>query len=219
MRLAAKAPQPWWPPPPAGTDQDLGVPQGPAAAVYAAALGPGPGTPCVEALLARSQLLGGLLHSLLRPEYRDRERLQASVARYARYWALQLAYDQEALVPAADQMFIWLAHMSMAGSYRTSCRTMDPEARLLSPQHLELTGDAWDRAYARTKNLYEAAYGGELFDPPHTQYIPLYEPHPLAAPASVLTPLLRVFELRRPPLQVDTCAKSMQAQGLPVLTL
>ena len=46
------------------------------------------------------------------------------------------------------------------------------------------------------------ASAGELFDPPHTQYVSLCVPHPLAAPASDLAPLLELLELRRPRRQV-----------------
>ncbi len=54
----------------------------------------------------------------------------------------------------------------------------------------------------------------ELFDPPHTQYVPLSLPHPLAQPSSLLSPLLPAFDqhhCRRQP-QPLTHTPSQQKQ-------
>ncbi|GLC44964.1 hypothetical protein PLESTB_000669300 [Pleodorina starrii] len=132
---------------------------------------------------------------------------------YARFWVLQLLHLQrqrlrqnggggsgdgggggddgsdgaEALVPAADMALLWLAHISMSGAYRVTCRHFGPKSggsgcgggggevgssgvgdggdgartmMMAGPWgYLRLCGGDRVRAYARTKRLYEATYG------------------------------------------------------------
>ncbi|KXZ47994.1 hypothetical protein GPECTOR_31g357 [Gonium pectorale] len=212
-RLFSAAPQPFWPPPPPGSAADLAAPDGPAVQSYTASYG----GDCAAAdpstdLLVLSQCLGGLLHSLLRPEYRERASMRMARSRYARFWVLQLVHDGEVLLPAPDMALFWMAHMAAApAAYRAACRRHDPDGRMLSPAHYRLGGADWARAYARTKHLYETTYG-ELYDPPHAQYVPLSVPYPLTAPDCPLAPLLRVFDARQPPAQGEWPLRRLEAK-------
>ncbi len=82
--LFADAPQPFWPPPPPGSAADVTAAGGPAVLSYDGAYGMECAAEVTADLLSLSQLLGGLLHSLLRPEYIQRGAMRQARARWGR---------------------------------------------------------------------------------------------------------------------------------------